>query len=122
MAVSLSCSPALQEWLESRVAQLRERAPLTAALLDADEQLATQCKVVLRGSDYVLRSLLRDDGLLQALLQDGLAVARTQDDYIARVATLDAHAGSEAEYARALRQLRRLEMVRLLFVTGPLAS
>ncbi len=117
MAVSLSCSPALQALLESRFAQLRERAPQTAALIESDQELARQLRTVLCGSDYVQRALLRDDGLLQSLWQSGaLTAARTHEDYIARVTALEAgHAASEAEYGRALRQLRRAEMVRLVW-------
>ncbi len=117
MAVSLSCSPALQELLDARFAQLRERSPQTAALLDADPALAGQFQLVLCGSDFVLRALQRDDGLLPSLLQDGaLARPRSHEDYISRVTALETSGGlSEAQYGRALRQLRRAEMVRLVW-------
>jgi glutamate-ammonia-ligase adenylyltransferase len=117
MAGSLSCSPALQALLDSRFAQLRERAPRTAALLDTDPELARQFRVVLCGSDYVQRAVLRDDGLLQSLWQSGaLAASRSQQDYTAGVAALEAqHAFGEAQFGHALRQLRRAEMVRLIW-------
>jgi glutamate-ammonia-ligase adenylyltransferase len=117
MAVSLSCSPALQALLESRLAQLRERAPRTCALLDAQPQLEQQMRTVLCGSDYVQRALMFDDGLLESLWQGGaLAESRAQADYVARVAAIEvSHAASEPEFSKALRQLRRAEMVRLVW-------
>jgi [glutamine synthetase] adenylyltransferase / [glutamine synthetase]-adenylyl-L-tyrosine phosphorylase len=115
MAVSLSCSEALQELVNSRFAQLRERAPLTAALLDAEPALKEQARRVLLGSDFVLRALVRDDHLLDCLHRAGsLGAARSATDYQTLVAAADAaHAGGEAACSRALRMLRRAEMVRL---------
>jgi glutamate-ammonia-ligase adenylyltransferase len=117
MAVSLSCSPALQALLDSRLEQLRERAPRTCALLDAHPQLMLQLRKVLCGSDFVQRAFMRDDSLLESLWQSGaLAVPRSREDYVARVSTLEAdHAASEAQFGKALRQLRRAEMVRLVW-------
>ncbi len=117
MAVSLSCSAELQALLDARLVQLRERAPQTAALLDSDPEAARQLRMVLGGSDFVHRALLRDDGLLQSLWQGGaLAAARSREDYSARVAELEAtHAASEAQFGKALRQLRQTEMVRLVW-------
>jgi glutamate-ammonia-ligase adenylyltransferase len=115
MAVSLSSSADLTQLVESRFAQLREQAPRTAALLDAEEPLRAQASRVLLGSDFALRTLLRDDGLLEGLWQSGaLQAPRSQADYAALVAALDlTAAGSEAEAARPLRRLRAREMLRL---------
>jgi [glutamine synthetase] adenylyltransferase / [glutamine synthetase]-adenylyl-L-tyrosine phosphorylase len=117
MAVSLSCSPALQALLDSRLVQLRERAPRTCALLDLRPELMLQLRKVLCGSDFVQRAFMRDDDLLESLWQSGaLAVPRSREDYVARVSTLEAdHAVSEAQFGKALRQLRRAEMVRLVW-------
>jgi glutamate-ammonia-ligase adenylyltransferase len=117
MAVSLSCSPALQALLDSRLEQLRERAPRTCALLDPRPELMPQLRKVLCGSDFVQRAFMRDDGLLESLWQSGaLAVPRSREDYGARVSALEAeHAASEAQFGKALRQLRRAEMVRLVW-------
>ncbi|MEO8314239.1 MAG: bifunctional [glutamate--ammonia ligase]-adenylyl-L-tyrosine phosphorylase/[glutamate--ammonia-ligase] adenylyltransferase [Pseudomonadota bacterium] len=118
----MSCSPLLAALLDSRVAQLRERAPATSVLLDSQPELMQQLRTVLLGSDYVQRALMRDDALLQLLWESGaLAAPRSHADYIARVAAIEAsHAASEADFSRALRQLRRAEMVRLIWrdVTG----
>ena len=117
MAASLSCSSALQALLDSRLAQLRERAPQTCALLDSQQQLAEQMRTVLCGSDFVQRALMRDDGLLESLWRSGaLTSPRSQADYVALVAVVEAdHAASEAESSKALRRLRRSEMVRLVW-------
>ncbi len=125
MAVSLSCSPALQALLDSRLAQLRELAPRTAALLASQPDLAQQLRTVLCGSDYVQRALMRDDGLLESLWRSGaLAAPRSHADYQAGVSAIEtAHSASEAEFGKALRKLRRAEMVRLIWrdLTGAAA-
>jgi glutamate-ammonia-ligase adenylyltransferase len=117
MAVSLNCSAGVAALVEARLAQLRERAPQTAALLDAQPALREQLRTVLAGSDFVLHALLRDDTLLATLWHQGLlATARSAEDYAARVAEVAATAGgTEAEYSRLLRVLRREEMVRLVW-------
>jgi glutamate-ammonia-ligase adenylyltransferase len=112
-----SCSSALRALLDSRLAQMRERAPRTCALLDAQPQLAQQMGTVLCGSDFVQRALMRDDGLLESLWRSGaLAAPRSHADYAGLVSAIeDAHAATEPECGRALRQLRRTEMVRLVW-------
>jgi [glutamine synthetase] adenylyltransferase / [glutamine synthetase]-adenylyl-L-tyrosine phosphorylase len=115
MAVSLSCSAALQSLLDSRLAQLRELAPRTAALLDADPALRQQARRLLCGSDFAQRALIRDDGLLESLQAGGaLQASRSLADYAALVAQIEvAHGGNEVALSQALRQLRQREMVRL---------
>lgn len=117
MAVSLSCSAALQALVDSRLAQLREQSPRTSALLEAQPGLLQQARQVLGGSDFVLRALLRDDDLLEALWRRGcLAGARSVADYTVRVDGIaGAATGSEADFSRLLRLLRREEMVRLVW-------
>src|SRR5690606_34946661 len=115
MAESLSYSPALAALLTARLAQLRADAPQTAALLDADAVLAAQARQVLLGSDFAHAALLREDGLLDALRQSGaLDAPRSLADYEALLLALEQqHAGDEPACARALRRLRRAEMLRL---------
>ena len=125
MAVSLSCSPALVALIDSRLAQLRERSPRTAALLDAEPALAAELRVVLSGSDYVQRALCRDDCLLPELWHSGaLQVPRSREDYHTRVEHLcgdigaagaEVGAAGEGAHAQALRRLRHSEMVRLIW-------
>lgn len=115
MAGSLNSSPALTALLDGRLAQLREAAPRTAALLDADAVRAAQARRVLTGSDFVHAALLREDDLLEGLQRDG-ALDRPCDlaGYTAALAAIEQqHAGDEAACMRALRQLRRREMLRL---------
>ncbi|MDQ2639974.1 MAG: bifunctional [glutamate--ammonia ligase]-adenylyl-L-tyrosine phosphorylase/[glutamate--ammonia-ligase] adenylyltransferase [Pseudomonadota bacterium] len=97
-----------------RLAELRERAPHTAALLQSTPGLATEAAAVLDGSDFAFATLLRDDGQLEALLNDdSLHQPCEAGDFHARVAaSVDAAAG-EAACMRALRLLRRREMLRL---------
>jgi glutamate-ammonia-ligase adenylyltransferase len=111
----LSCNPSIAVLLEGRLAELHERAPRTAALLAAEPVLAAQARRVLAGSDFVFAALTLEDGLLEGLWQDGsLSAPRSQADYLALVAAIEpAHAADEPAYGRALRQLRRREMVRL---------
>lgn len=112
MAVSLNSSGPLAALVESRFTQLQEQAPRTAALLQAEPGLRDQAAQVLLGSDFVLRSLLRDDTVLETLWHSGaLAAPRGKPDYGALVAALDTP--DEATASRQLRQLRRREMVRL---------
>jgi glutamate-ammonia-ligase adenylyltransferase len=111
----LSSDPVLEPLIESRFAQLRERAPRTAALVEQNPALQAQMRQALLGSDFILRMLVRDDELLEGLWRNGsLELPRSQADYAALVARLDLEqSGSEAEAARALRILRRREMLRL---------
>src|SRR5690606_36752610 len=114
MAESLSFSAPLAALLEARQAQLGEAAPRTAALLAADATLAAQARQVLLGSDFAHAALLREDGLLESLQAEGLHTPRTPAGYAASLAAIEAqHAGDEAACMRALRRLRRREMLRL---------
>jgi glutamate-ammonia-ligase adenylyltransferase len=98
--------------VESRFDQLREQAPRTAALLDAEPGLRAQAARVLLGSDFVQQALLRDDELLTQLWQSGaLGAPRSAADYELLVAALETP--DETVAARQLRRLRRREMVRL---------
>ena len=111
--LSSSTDPAAQ--LEARLAQLGEHAPRTSELLAVDAQLAAQARVVLAGSDFVHRALIRDDSLLAGLCGSGaLGAARTLADHELQVRALDPLlAEGEAAWMRALRMLRQREMVRL---------
>ncbi len=111
----MSSSAGLSGFVESRLTQLAEQAPRTAALLAAHPDLASQADRVLLGSDYALRAMLRDDGLLEALWRDGaLAASRSCTDYAALVEALQPDAiATEADALRSLRQLRAREMLRL---------
>lgn len=113
----MSCSPALAQLIESRLARLREAAPRTARLVDDDPWLAGQIGQVLAGSDFVLAALVCDDGLLGELRDSGALVApRSLADYEALVAAIEtAGPCEEAACMRALRRLRRREMVRLVW-------
>ncbi|MFO1502752.1 MAG: bifunctional [glutamate--ammonia ligase]-adenylyl-L-tyrosine phosphorylase/[glutamate--ammonia-ligase] adenylyltransferase [Steroidobacteraceae bacterium] len=95
--------------------ELAERAPASWALLQAEPALLQQAHGVLTGSEFVLRSMLQDDGLLAALWSEGaLAAPRSPADYEALLARLMADTPLvEADLMRALRRLRRREMVRL---------
>jgi glutamate-ammonia-ligase adenylyltransferase len=114
MAVS-SNSSALAALVEGRLAELRERAPRTTALLDSEPALAAQARRVLAGSDFAFAALTLDDQLLEALWRSGaLGAPRTETDFAALTAALaSAHTASEAGYMRGLRTLRRQEMLRL---------
>jgi [glutamine synthetase] adenylyltransferase / [glutamine synthetase]-adenylyl-L-tyrosine phosphorylase len=96
-------------------AQLAERARQTTALLQADATLRHAACQVFLGSDFVLRSVIQDDGLLQALVASGdLATVRTFQDYRALFASItEAEVPQEASIATQLRQLRRRELVRI---------
>jgi len=115
MAVSLSSSPAPDDLVDSRLAQLAERAPRTAALLAAEPQLATQARQVLLGSDFAQRAMASDDSALQTLVSSGaLAARRSAADYAALVEALQPDAvASDADAMRSLRRLRHREMLRL---------
>ena len=114
MALQSGSSPALAALLEARRAQLAEAAPGTTALLEADAALAASAQQVLIGSDFAHAAMLREDGLLQSLLADGLHAPRSLADYEGLLAAIETrHAGDEAACMRALRQLRRREMLRL---------
>jgi glutamate-ammonia-ligase adenylyltransferase len=117
MAGSLSCSPELAALLEARLAHLAEAAPRTAALLAGNAALAAQARRVLIGSDFAHAALVREDDLLPRLVGEGLLDAPCSfADYEARLVELEhRHAGDEAAYARALRRLRRHEMLRLVW-------
>ena len=95
--------------------ELAERAPASWALLQAEPALLQQAHGVLTGSEFVLRSMLQDDGLLAALWSEGaLAAPRSPADYEALLARFMADTPLvEADIARALRRLRRREMARL---------
>jgi glutamate-ammonia-ligase adenylyltransferase len=115
MAGSLSSSAQLAALVESRLAQLRDGAPRTAALLDSEPALAAEARQVLLGSDFVLRMLLRDDTLLERLWRDGaLAAARSQQSYAVLLEALQPdQASSEPACMQALRALRASEMLRI---------
>src|ERR1041384_7394093 len=82
MVVSLSFSAELAGCIDSRLAQLAEHAPRTAGLLDAHPALAAQARQVVLGSDFALRTMMRDDDALETLWRDGaLAAARNSADY-----------------------------------------
>ncbi len=111
MAVSPDGVTAL---VEARFAELRERAPRTWALLEAEPRLADEARAVLAGSDFALATLLRDDTLLESLWKDGdLHRSREAAAFIAQLVAAVGAAVGEAECQRALRQLRRREMLRL---------
>jgi glutamate-ammonia-ligase adenylyltransferase len=100
--------------VEARCAELRERAPRTAALLDAEPPLAREARAVLAASDFAFATLLRDDELLEALWKDGdLGRPRTAEQFNAQLAAAVDAAAGEAAVQRALRLLRRREMLRL---------
>ncbi|MET0281848.1 MAG: bifunctional [glutamate--ammonia ligase]-adenylyl-L-tyrosine phosphorylase/[glutamate--ammonia-ligase] adenylyltransferase [Steroidobacteraceae bacterium] len=108
----MNSSGPLAQFSESRFTQLREQAPRTAALLDSTPELHAQAQRVLPASDFVLRTLLRDDALLESLWRDGsLVTARSDSEYAALLAALDVH--DEAAAMRSLRRLRQREMLRL---------
>ncbi len=116
MAGSLNCSPALVALIDGRLAQLCEAAPRTAALLDAEPALLAQARRVLAGSDFALAAMLRDDALATLADTGALGAPRSLADYVALLAALETrHAGDEAAFSRALRQLRRREMLRLVW-------
>lgn len=94
---------------------LAARAPATWQLLQSEPLLMQQACRVLWGSEFVLRSMLQDDGLLVALWREGaLHAARSPADYQVLVARLVADTPLvEADIAGALRRLRRREMARL---------
>jgi [glutamine synthetase] adenylyltransferase / [glutamine synthetase]-adenylyl-L-tyrosine phosphorylase len=100
---------------QRQLEELQARAPATWRLLQSEPLLMQQACRVLWGSEFVLRSMLQDDDLLQTLWSGGaLAAARTVDDYAALLTRLVADTPLvEADLARALRQLRRREMTRL---------
>jgi [glutamine synthetase] adenylyltransferase / [glutamine synthetase]-adenylyl-L-tyrosine phosphorylase len=117
MAVSLSSSPVLAELVESRLAQLAEGAPRTAALLGAHPGLHAQARRVLLGSDHALRTMIRDDAALESLWREGaLDTARGPEAYVALVEALQPDTtADEAEALRVLRVLRQREMLRLVW-------
>lgn len=117
MAVSLSCSPALVALLEQRREQLQERAPRTAGLLAGAPALAAQATRVLLGSDFALAAMTRDDALLERLWRQGaLDTARDAASYETLATALEsAPVATEAGCAEALRNLRRQEMLRLVW-------
>ncbi|MEJ0099280.1 MAG: hypothetical protein WDO12_05850 [Pseudomonadota bacterium] len=115
MAVSSSSDAGLAGFVESRFAQLAEQAPRTMALLDAQPALRVEAANVLLGSDFALRAMLRDDGLLEALWGSGaLSASRGPHDYTALLEVLHPDQTTvEADALRSLRQLRTREMLRL---------
>jgi glutamine synthetase adenylyltransferase len=99
--------------VEARCAELRECAPRTAALLDAEPPLAREARAVLAASDFAFATLLRDDELLEALWKDGdLGRPRTAEQFNAQLAAAVDAAAGEAAVQRALRQLRTRELQR----------
>jgi glutamate-ammonia-ligase adenylyltransferase len=105
----------LAELVESRLAQLAERAPRTAALLDAEPRLAAQARQVLLGSDFALRAMAGDDSGLEGLFESGALVSeRSAADYAGLVEALQPDVvATEADALHALRGLRQREMLRL---------
>lgn len=105
----------LGELLDARLAQLQERAPQTWKLLESDPQLREQCQSALLGSDFVHRSLIRDDQLLAALLRDGgLQRSRDQSEWRGMLQAIEIQSGfDEVAFSAALRVLRRREMLRI---------
>jgi glutamine synthetase adenylyltransferase len=88
-------------------AQLSERAPQSAALLQAAPAAFRDSAVrVLPYSDFVLDCLCRDPELLGQLL------AR-ENAQLAGALPLPGSAGSEAEFMLALRRWRRAEFARI---------
>ncbi|MEY2853890.1 MAG: hypothetical protein RL030_1022, partial [Pseudomonadota bacterium] len=111
-------SAPLAALLASQLAQLAERAPRTHALITGDPRLSAEAARVLIGSDFVHRSLMRDDALLADALGSGaLHGGRILADYRALLAELEHReadaAVEEATYGARLRVLRRREMVRI---------
>jgi len=109
--------PPLADLVESRLAQLDAQAPRTGAVLRAHPALAAQGRQVLLGSQYALRTLLREDALLPQLWSEGaLDAPRTAADYRALVEELQPDAAAvEAAALQGLRVLRRREMLRLVW-------
>jgi [glutamine synthetase] adenylyltransferase / [glutamine synthetase]-adenylyl-L-tyrosine phosphorylase len=106
--------------LAARHAELEERAPDAAARLAAEPPARrAAADRVLLASDFVLRSLTTEPALLGELLDIGaLDVPRDLADYrrVVGAALADARAleaADEAPAMRALRRLRRREMVRI---------
>jgi [glutamine synthetase] adenylyltransferase / [glutamine synthetase]-adenylyl-L-tyrosine phosphorylase len=113
----LSSDIALNDLLRARTAQLAERAPRSWALIQAKPDLRDVINTVLLGSDFVHRSLIQDDELLASLhASGGLSRARSRADYTALLGEMDSAAlGDEVSISRALRRVRRQEMVRLVW-------
>ena len=89
-AVSLSSSAALGALLETRFAEIQERAPATAALLAADAGLKAQAERVFTGSDFAHAMLLRDDSVLPMLKESGaLETPRSLEDFHALLRDID---------------------------------
>jgi len=108
--------PSLGALVASRLAELDERAPRTAALLRAQPKLAEEARRVLLGSDFAHAALLRDDTLLETLWQQGaLDAPRSAQDFEALLAALEGAHDSESTFGAALRRLRRQEMTRLVW-------
>jgi glutamate-ammonia-ligase adenylyltransferase len=110
-------NPDIEQLQEQQLAQLRERAPAAWQVLQSEPELLRQARQVLLGSDFALRSLIQDEALLGELHVSGaLRVARERADF--EVAVAQAEAGTppnEADLSRALRRLRRREMLRILW-------
>ncbi|MBK6672650.1 MAG: bifunctional [glutamate--ammonia ligase]-adenylyl-L-tyrosine phosphorylase/[glutamate--ammonia-ligase] adenylyltransferase [Proteobacteria bacterium] len=95
--------------------ELAARSPATWQLLQAQPELRQQALRVLTGSEFVLRSMLQDDGLLAELWHGGaLGNPRSATDYESLLARLAAETPLvEADLSRELRRLRRREMTRI---------
>jgi len=110
-------TPELDTLLANRREALAECAPRTAALLAADEPLSREADRVLTASDFIARTLARDDALLPSLLEEGsLDIARTPETFralIDAVTPAGSELADEALFMTALRRLRRREMVRI---------
>ncbi|HXC57879.1 MAG TPA: bifunctional [glutamate--ammonia ligase]-adenylyl-L-tyrosine phosphorylase/[glutamate--ammonia-ligase] adenylyltransferase [Steroidobacteraceae bacterium] len=102
---------------QQQLAQLKDQAPAAWLLLQADPALLQQAGQVLLGSDFALRALSQEESLLGELHGSGdLAAARGPSGFDAAMAQLEAVTPlNEADLARALRRLRRREMLRILW-------
>ena len=110
-------NPDIEQLQEQQLAQLRERAPAAWQLLQAEPRLLQQARQVLLGSDFALRSLIQDETLLGELHGSGaLSAAQERVDFEAAVAQLEALTPqTEADLSRALRRLRRRQMLRIVW-------
>ncbi|MEM9603876.1 MAG: bifunctional [glutamate--ammonia ligase]-adenylyl-L-tyrosine phosphorylase/[glutamate--ammonia-ligase] adenylyltransferase [Pseudomonadota bacterium] len=117
---ALPVSPLSSTPIPAPLAERGERvvAALVARGELADDEAAAELRVQLRHlaacSEFASQALLSTPGLLSALLDGALNVARTAADYQALVDEAMRRAGTDLASAKsALRRLRRREMVRI---------